>query len=243
MTKEFTVNINGMDVCIQNRRKIRICLGIPVGDCINPIFFKTILLRMEEWSQKFDIVPAIETAIPLDEARNKIVKTAIEFECDYIFFIDSDTLIQREQLERLIDHDKDAITGISYMKTSPYYSLIRKRIGYRIYSPIEPSSDKELIKIDGAGFGCFLVKMSALNNIEYPWFRWHFYKYENKWLHIGEDLFFCEQLGNANINIYCDPTVQCVHIGTDVTIDVANKYKDLRLSILENIKWCKGELS
>lgn len=242
MNKDLVVNINGMDISVKDHRRVRICIGIPAGDSISTTFFRTILLRMEEWSQTFDIIPIIETSIPIDEARNRIVHASIDNECDYIFFIDSDTLVQKGQLERLLSHDKDAITGVSYMRVSPYYALIRKKIGYRIYSPIEPFGT-ELINIDGSGFGCFLVKTDVFNKIKYPWFRFHFYKYEDKNRHIGEDLFFCEQLQESKIDIYCDPTVQCVHIGTDVTVDMANMYKDLRLSILEDIKRSKEELS
>lgn len=241
-TNDLIVNIDGMNISVKGHRKVRICVGIPVTGGISPEFFREMLLRMEEWSQTFDIVPVIETAIPHDEGRNRIAKAAIDYKCDYIFFIDSDTLIQKGQLEQLLSHGKDAISGISYMKALPYYSLIRKKIGYRLYNPIEPSST-ELIRIDGAGFGCFLVKTDVFNKIEYPWFQFKYIKYEDRWRHIGEDLYFCDQLENAKIEIYCDPTVQCVHIGTHLTIDIANRYKDLRLSILNEVERSKKELS
>ena len=242
MAKELVVNIGGMNVKVKGQRKIRICIGIPMGDSIGPTFFRTMLLRMEEWSQTFDVLPVIETSIPIDESRNKIVEAAVEHKCDYIFFIDSDTIVQKGQLEKLLSHDKDAITGISYMRVAPYYSLIRKKVAYRLYAPIEPSG-KELIEIDGAGFGCFLIKTSAFDKIEYPWFRFHFFKYEDKWRHIGEDLYLCEQLQNVNIDMYCDPTVECIHVGTDVTMDLASKYKDLRISTLDEVKASREELS
>ncbi len=242
MTKDLVVNIDGINVSVTGRRKIRICIGIPVNDSISPLFFSTMLLRMEEWSQTFDITPVIETTFPIDEARNIIAKTAIDYKCDYIFFIDSDTLIQKGQLERLLSWNKDAITGISYMRVSPYFPLIREKVGYRLYLPIEPSGT-ELINIDGAGFGCFLVGTSVFDKIEYPWFQFKYFKHEDSWRRIGEDLYFCEQLKDAKIDIYCDPTVQCTHIGTDVTIEVANKYKDLRLSISNEREMSKKELS
>lgn len=242
MAKELVVNIGGMNIKVKGQRKIRMCIGIPVAGSISPTFFRTMLLRMEEWSQTFEVVPVIESSIPIDEARNKIVQGAIRYKCDYIFFIDSDTIVQKGQLEKLLSHDKDAITGISYMRVAPYFSLIRKKAAYRLYNPIEPSGT-ELIKIDGAGFGCFLIKTTAFDKIEYPWFRFHFFKHEDKWRHLGEDLYLCEQLQNANIDIYCDPTVGCVHVGTDVTMDLSDKYKDLRMSVLDEIKTSKEELS
>ncbi len=242
MTKDLVVNIDGINVSVTGRRKIRICIGIPIHSSITPLFFSTMLLRMEEWSQTFDIMPAIETAFSIDEARNRIAEKAIDHKCDYIFFIDSDILIQKGQLEQLLSHNKDAITGVSYMRVSPYNPLIRKKVGYRLYLPIEPSG-KDLINIDGAGFGCFLVHTSVFDKIEYPWFQLLYFKHENKWRRIGEDLYFCEQLKNAKMDIYCDPTVQCTHIGTDVTVDMANKYKDLRLSISNDAEISEKELS
>lgn len=240
--KNLTVNIDGMNISVKGCRKIRICIGIPVNGGVNPEFFREMLLRMEEWSQTFDIIPSIEMAIPHDEGRNRIARAAIDNKCDYIFFIDSDTLIKKGQLEQLLSHEKDAISGISYMKQLPYYSLIRKKVGYRLYAPVEPSSN-ELIRIDGAGFGCFLVKVDVFNKIEYPWFQFKYIKHEDKWRHIGEDLYFCDQLENAKIEMYCDPTVQCIHIGTHLTVDIANRYKELRLSILNEVDRSKKELS
>lgn len=243
MTKDMVINVGGMDISVTGQRKIRICIGIPVGDNVNRLFFHTMLLRMEEWSQTFDIMPIIEYTIPIDEARNRIAKIATDAKCDYIFFIDSDVLIQQGQLERLVSWDKDAITGIYYMRAAPYYPLIRRKVAYRLYSPIEPDTSIELMSIDGSGFGCFLLRTSILDKIEYPWFQFQYFRHMNKWRHIGEDLYFCEQLKNVGIDIYCDPIIQCAHIGTDVTIDMVNRYKDLRSTILANIQKCKEDLS
>lgn len=244
MTKDLVVNIDGMNISVTGQKRTRICIGIPMSEYVHRSFFHMMLFRMEEWAQTFDIVPAIEFIIPVDEARNRIAKTAIQNECDYIFFVDSDVIIQHGQLERLVSHNKDAITGIYYMRVLPHYSLIRKKTADKLYTPIEPNlTDTDLIKIDGAGFGCFLVKTSVFDKIEYPWFQFKYYQREGIWGHLGEDLYFCEQLQNANIDIYCDPTIQCTHIGTDVTVDIANKYRDLKSSIKEEIDRSKIELS
>lgn len=242
MARDLIVNIGGMNVSVIGQKRIRICIGIPMGEYIHRSFFHTMLFRMEEWSQMFDIVPVIEFVIPVDEARNRIVKAAIHEECDYIFFVDSDVIIQQGQLERLISHNKDAITGIYYMRVLPHYSLIRRKIADKLYTPIEPYGTN-LIKIDGAGFGCFLVKTSVFDNVEYPWFKFEYYQREGVWGQLGEDLYFCEQLQKANIDMYCDPTIQCTHVGSDITVDIANKYRDLRSSIKDGIQRAKEELS
>lgn len=242
MAKDLVVNIDGMNVSVSGKRKLRIGIGIPTSSYVDQSFFYTMLFRMEEWSQTFDIIPIVESIIPVDEARNRIAKAAIYSECDYIFFIDSDVIIQEGQLEKLVSWGKDAITGVYYMRMLPYYSLIRKKTADRLYTPIEPYGT-DLIKIDGAGFGCFLVKTSIFDKIEYPWFQFKYYQRDGVWRHIGEDLYFCEQLQNANIDIYCDPTIQCTHIGTDVTVDIAKKYIDLKSAITNEIKRSKEELS
>lgn len=244
MVRDLVFNIDGMNVSVTGQKKIRVCIGIPMSEYVHRSFFQSMLFRMEEWAQIFDIVPAIEFIIPVDEARNRIVKAAMSNECDYIFFVDSDVIIQPEQLEKLISWNKDAITGVYYMRVLPYYSLIRKKTADKLYTPIEPEPNStRLIKIDGAGFGCFLVKTSVFKKIEYPWFQFKYYQREGVWGHLGEDLYFCEQLQNANIEIYCDPTVKCTHVGTDVTVDMANKYRDLRSSIKDEIQRAKEELS
>lgn len=242
MAKDLIVNVGGMNISVTGKKRTRICIGMPMTEYVHRLFFRTMLFRMEEWAQIFDIVPAMEFTIPVDEARNRIVKAAIHEECDYIFFVDSDVLIQQGQLERLVSHNKDAITGIYYMRALPHYSLIRRKTADRLYTPIEPHGT-DLIKIDGAGFGCFLVKTSLFDKVEYPWFKFEYYQKDGMWRQLGEDLYFCEQLQKANIDMYCDQTIQCTHVGSDTTIDIANKYRDLRTSIQDGIQKAKEELS
>jgi GT2 family glycosyltransferase len=62
-----------------------------------------------------------------------------------------------------------------------------------------------LLRIEGAGLACALIKRSAFEKIEKP----YFFPYPN----VGEDLTFCIKLQKAGIEMFCDTTLQFGHLG------------------------------
>lgn len=241
MPEDMIVNVDGMNVVVQGMEKIKVDIGIPAGKSIDAGFVKTIFDRLSEWTNKYAITISIDTTIPIDLSRNRIVEMAKKQKCDYLFFIDSDVLIEEGQLERLMSHDKDVVTGIYNMKIPPYYQLPRKRATEGLYTALELDGD-QLVEIDGHGMGCALIKMSIFDKIPYPWFEFKYYEKDGKWEQTSEDLMFCQKLQDAGIKIYCDPLVQCAHIGTTVHIDLTKKYKEFRTTILKELDMTIEEL-
>ena len=137
MPEDFIVNIDGLDIAIQGMEKLKVCIGIPSGRSIDTGFVKTIFDRLKEWTKIYAPVLSIDTTIPIDLSRNHIVEMAKRENCDYLFFLDSDVLIAPGQLERLMSHDKEVVTGIYNMKVSPYYQLPRKRVTGGLYTALE----------------------------------------------------------------------------------------------------------
>ncbi len=234
MPEDMIVNIDGMNVVVQGMEKIKVDIGIPTGRSIDSGFVKTIFDRLSEWTNKYAIVISIDTTIPIDLSRNRIVEMAKKQNCDYIFFIDSDVIIEEGQLERLISHNKDIVTGIYNMKVPPYYQLPRKHATEGLYTALELDGD-QLVEIDGNGMGCALIKMNVFDKIPYPWFEFKYYEKDGKWEQTSEDLTFCQKLQSAGIKIYCDPLVQCAHVGTTVHIDLTKKYKEHRVLVLNEL--------
>lgn len=226
MTEDITVKIEEV--------KLKIGIGLPIGRDINPEFLKMLFARFNDWTQKYIITIFTDTTIPIDLSRNNIVNIAKQNNCDYLFFIDSDVLIEEGYLERLLSHDRDIITGIYYQKAFPYYASIKKWLHKNTYYHIEPNGD-DIIEIDGTGMGCFLIKMTIFDQIPYPWFEFKYYKNNRKWDQFSEDLYFCQKLRTMGAKIYCDPIVQCQHIGIPISIELAQKYKYARENALRDI--------
>lgn len=226
MSGDIIVNIEGLDIIIE---RPKIGIGLSIGGNVSAEFLKMLLERFEEWSLKYSISMLIDQVIPIDLSRNNIVNLAKKLNCNHIFFVDSDVLIERGHLDRLLSHNKDVVSGVYYKRRPFYEPLPRRKVAENLYVPIEPEGN-DIIEIDGTGLGCLLVNMDIFDKIQYPWFEFKYNNVYGKWDQLSEDLCFCQKLQNIGTKIYCDPTVQCSHIGTIVSPDLSNIYKNFRAS-------------
>jgi 2-polyprenyl-3-methyl-5-hydroxy-6-metoxy-1,4-benzoquinol methylase len=221
---------------------LKIGVGIPAGKVIDTEFTKILLERLKEWTKDYLIHVYLHTIIPLDRSRNEIVEYAKKDNCDYLFFIDSDIIIGEGQLNKLLSHNKDAISGVYYRKVIPYEPLPRKKVAKNLYRPIEFDGD-EIFEIDGTGFGCFLLKMDIFDKIPYPWFEFKYICTNGKWGQPSEDLLFCQKLQDTGTKIYCDPSVQCPHIGISLDKEISRMHKAFRLDCFKETDKIALELS
>jgi len=147
----------------------------------------------------------------IDASRNLIVEHALEIGYDYILWVDSDMILPKNTLLRLLSHDKDIVSGVYSYKVINGENAVVKRYSkteedtYEDVSLKEIRETKELMLVDGIGFGCVLTKVDIFNKIEQPWF-----KYEKD---LGEDIFFCRKAQETGIEIFVDPTVKAGHVG------------------------------
>jgi len=158
-------------------------------------------------------------------ARNLAVETAIKGNADYILWIDDDMWIPPNThiLEKLLDHDKDIVAPLFFVRRPPYMPLLFKRkvMADGMYTTFNNIMDYEpgLHQVDGIGFGVVLTKVDVFRRLEPPYFVMSDT--------FGEDLFFCNKAINANFKIYCDTTIKVGHIGDPPIIQEGN-YLDNR---------------
>lgn len=138
----------------------------------------------------------------VDTSRNVLAKEAKTMGAEYIFWVDSDMILPKDALKRLLAHDKDIVTGAYAFKDINSQDLIafsvdNKRMPY--------SEINGLTEVGGIGFGCCLTKTDIFDKLEYPYFVFG----ED----YGEDIYFCRKARAAGLKIYIDPDVKCGHIG------------------------------
>jgi hypothetical protein len=228
MANDIIINKQGMNIVVSDTR-LKIGLGLSMRGSISPEFLMMLLERLKEWQNKYIIIPIIDISIPIDYSRNKIVNSAKKANCDYLFFIDSDVIIEKGQLEKLLTCNKDVVTGVYYQRVLPYVPLPRKKVCNNLYLSIEPDG-QDIVDVDGTGMGCVLVKMSVFEKFGFPWFEFQYHRDHGEWYQLSEDLNFCQKVQKVGIRIYCDPTVKCNHIGATITPSLSNMYKELRTS-------------
>lgn len=140
-----------------------------------------------------------------------------EWTYDKLFWIDSDIEWEPEDFFRLMQSDKQVISGC--------YMLEDETV--TVYSePMGPSMHKNDIlklkspfKCAGVGFGFLAVRSGVFERMERPWFgsTWVDIKnettgeFERKFPLVGEDLSWCTKVCELGIDIWVDPLVRVGH--------------------------------
>ena len=145
----------------------------------------------------------------VDQVRNLIADWVVNG-FDYLFAVDGDVTFAPDTLKKMINHDKDLVSGI-YRQRLPeqhieIYDLNQKRMN------IEDIYEKGLVEIGGCGFGCVLIKRKVFQDIGYPQFEYHHALDHNNT--ISEDTDFCKKAMSKGFKLWCDTSILCGHIGS-----------------------------
>ena len=143
------------------------------------------------------------------------------FDVDYVLMIDSDQIFSYDNFIKLINEDKDFISGIYLMNGGKYTSIVEnydndyflKHGNYKFITNDEIKQKTEPFKITGyVGLGFCVFKPHILEKIEYPWFAPVVEKFPGGIQELkSEDASFCDKLINAGIDIYIHPQVKVGH--------------------------------
>ena len=149
----------------------------------------------------------IETYVFFDSStillnqRERLVKMAMEVDSDYILWLDSDMTFPSTTLLRLLSHEKD-IVGCNYLKRSkPVKPVAYRNVGdWDSWVPMDIKD--ELVKVEGVGMGCILMKTDLFKQLEKPYFEFRYKEDTDDWF--GEDFILFEKLRNLGGEIFID---------------------------------------
>ena len=80
-----------------------------------------------EMEKEGEIELLIPNSYSIDVSRNLIAKYAQENKFDYIFWVDSDMILPKNALKRLLSHDKDIVAGTYAYKLLNCKNAVAKR--------------------------------------------------------------------------------------------------------------------
>lgn len=186
---------------------MKILIAVPTYENIQPEVFKAIYNLKSEHELSFEPMRGYDCAI----ARNNIGKEALAGHYDYVFMIDSDTLVPPDALELMLDPPVDICLGVCPRKnTKDGKSAIIKMNSQSYHDSYYYSElPKERTLVKGGGFACALVKTSVFNHLDYPWFQ---YVTNQDWSTLSEDYYFCQNARAWGLDIWMDPRVRCGHL-------------------------------
>lgn len=154
-------------------------------------------------------------------ARTKACAYAKKGGYTHILMLDNDHKHPANIVRQLLAHDKDVVGGLNFKRTEPHHPCavteilpIEGRPGYSRQT--FPARNSGLVKVDGVGTGCLLVKLSALERLEKPWFYMPYHDFasgdmtEESWP--GEDGGFCLRCKEAGVEMFCDTGLTSPHL-------------------------------
>jgi hypothetical protein len=168
--------------------------------------------------------------MPVAEAYNAIVKTALENGVNYLVCFESDMIIPQNSLSKMLDRmDKEKIPFIcgSYVlkdTTGQSTALILDENNCVKAFP-EPFVERGLVECNWVvPMGCCIINLDMCADIPFPWFREVYaspeqpaevvFQGQKKIITqtMTQDAYFCENLFRAGLKAYIDTDIQCLHL-------------------------------
>lgn len=190
----------------------KILIAIPTNRYIEPETFKSIydLDIPEGYTTEFQFFYGYQ----IDQIRNLIAEWARRY--DYLFSVDSDIILPKDALTKMLAADCDIVTGMYIQRIPDTHTLELYMVtptggmSNIPYEMIEPH--RGLVEIAGCGFGCCLVKGEVFRTLEYP----HFFYKSALTMHetVSEDVYFCMKAREHGFKVWVDTTIVCDHKGS-----------------------------
>jgi hypothetical protein len=191
----------------------RLVVGIPSRGKVHISW--ALMLSALEWPVGEVRNTRITNGEQVATARCNLAMDAIQQGAEYLFFIDDDVRVPNFAPRRMIyqmetNPEWDLLTGVYVTKSAPPEPLIfNKEQGNGAFWDWRCG---ETFPITGCGMGCCLIRVSAFEKIEEPYFAWTSKRDGVNSDSEGEDLYFCRKLHEAGGTLMCDGAVLCGHI-------------------------------
>jgi len=187
----------------------RVCCTMPCRSVPNAHAFKALQVAAVRANAPFD-TPARE---PRERNRNICVSQFLENkDYDWMLFVDDDTAIPSDAIEKLLSADKKIVCGMQPLllpakddnyhmvaNVMPFPTVMNTRPHWPDWvtwqHPIEP------FPVMYCGFGCVLMHREPLEAMDFP-------------------IWFCDHARRAGYDIWCQPSVICSHYKVVDLLDV-----------------------
>lgn len=200
---------------------MRILLGVPTAGNPTTEFLASIArLRLPASCTAFDRYTVTGNFVPAQ--RELIVRRALAAGADYVLMIDDDMVVPPDALEglaRVVEGSADvAIAGALYYTRDGIRPMVAQDwSSTKTTTASIPAFDSVPVTVDALGFGCVLLRLSALRMLAPPFFGAQVY-IETSAARVrlcNEDFLLCERVREAGYRVVLDPAVRCGHVDRD----------------------------
>jgi len=218
--------------CLRKRARmkekygVKLAIAVPLTDATvyAQFFFSFIKVITEYMTSLFHQGKSVgvDVLMPdfpaqIDAARNNLVHQALVSGCTHILMMDSDQIYETpDMINKLLDHNKPVVGARVHRRYPPFDPLLlRGEVDAMYQVPDEEvqnedgSFEKE-VPVDFTGTGCILYNMEIFTDtIDETWFK---LRKGGRGQAVGEDISFCERLGELKIPIVVDSSINIRHL-------------------------------
>ena len=191
---------------------MKVFIAIPCMDTLSARFAQC-LVNLVNNKHDFDVEVGFHIGSLVYDSRNKLAERAINSDCDYILWLDSDMTFMPDTLDIMVkeleDNNYEMLAGMYYRRRPPFTPTLFKELRIMPTGTVAKEFDEipeEIFEVAGCGFGCVLMKRNVLWNVLCQ-HGYMFSPIDN----VGEDLSFCWRARMCGHKIYCDPTIALGH--------------------------------
>ena len=191
----------------------RVVVAIPAIQ--DPTWFFVLALNAIAYPPNYSKSNNICWGREVGEARNHLVRQALEHNFQYLLFLDDDVLPTPDLYIKLLRHKTDIVSALYCTKSEPSYPLLFEKEGEGCFTDWELG---DTVRVWGCGLGATLINLDIFRSgkISEPWFKTTKMSVvgdDNGWhMKSGtEDLFFYTKVMEAGYEVLVDTSIRCLH--------------------------------
>lgn len=192
---------------------MKVLLGMP---CTRTIPYKTVVSLLR--TAKKDVVdPMLIEGSLIYDSRDSIAAFAVNKGYDYVLFADSDMIFSSDDLNKLLAHDADIVSGLYVTRNGEnknvcYKEVItRRRFPPRAPKLVHDPTTTGYGPVAACGFGFCLIKTDVIKCMAKR-YKSLFEPFDG----VGEDIAFCLRARKCGYEIFTDRDVKLGHVGEKV---------------------------
>lgn len=195
-------------------KKSKLAICIPCRDTLHSAHSLSLIELV-----KFNTLNGIETQVFMDGStvlltqREHLADQAVDYNSEYTLWLDSDITFPSTLAVKLLKHNQNFV-ACNYVKRTPPHKGVAYEKMYDWNNPLSFEFRDSLIKIEGIGLGCVLMKTDIFKKLTKPYFDFKYNSTTNDWL--GEDMVLCEKIRQLGIELFVDSVLsrEIRHLGT-----------------------------
>lgn len=193
----------------------RILIGTPFKESAPDDYIKSLVDMVIFTQAKGHEIEFVNEHGGLFDARDRVCRKTMREHFDYMLQLDSDMTFPPDALCKLLERDKDVITGVYVGKGENHKPVLFTELHkddensgpYGLKHGLNELMKDDVFEVKGCGAGFLLVKEHVIRIMlihKHEWFR--------PYAGLGEDVSFCQRCTELGVKVYADKTIPMGHI-------------------------------